>query len=118
MSALPGVEFVNADIIAADLNPQDVDAIAIQASRLMLERLKVLSAYYQSIMNNSIPDKLSAICDPLFQKAVDEAIEQHRIKGKSIAQGENGKVKIVNSEDITSLSEKLKQREASGQTRA
>ena len=43
LSALPGVEFVNADIMAADLNPQDVDAVAIQASRLMLERLKVLS---------------------------------------------------------------------------
>lgn len=44
LSALPGVEFVNADIIAVDLNPQDVDVVAIQASRLMLERLKVLSA--------------------------------------------------------------------------
>lgn len=44
LSALPGVEFVNADIIAADLNPEDVNAVAIQASRLMLERLKVLSA--------------------------------------------------------------------------
>ena len=43
LSALPSVEFVNADIIAADLNPKDVDAVAIQASRLMLERLKVLS---------------------------------------------------------------------------
>ncbi len=44
LSALHSVEFVNADIIAADLNPEDVDAVAIQASRLMLERLKVLSA--------------------------------------------------------------------------
>ena len=44
LSALPSVEFVNADIIAADLNAEDVDAVAIQASRLMLERLKVLSA--------------------------------------------------------------------------
>ena len=68
-------------------------------------------------MNNSIRDKLSTICDPLFQKAVDEAIEQHRIKGESIAQAENGKVKIVNSEDIIPLSEKLKQREAKKQTR-
>ncbi|MEL6788458.1 MAG: hypothetical protein AAFO76_13875 [Cyanobacteria bacterium J06607_15] len=69
-------------------------------------------------MNSSIPDKLSTICDPLFQKAVDEAIEQHRIKGESIAQSENGKVKIVNPEEITPLSEKLKQREAKGQARA
>ena len=69
-------------------------------------------------MNNSIPDKLSTICDPLFQKAVDETIEQHRIKGESIAQGENGKVKIVNPEEMTPLSEKLKQREAKGQTHA
>ena len=67
-------------------------------------------------MNNSIPDKLSTICDSLFQKAVDEAIEQHRIRGESIAQGENGKVKIVNSEEIIPLAEKLKQREAKGQT--
>lgn len=69
-------------------------------------------------MNNSIPDKLSTICDPLFKKAVNEAIEQHRIKGESIVQGEDGKVKIVNSEDIIPLSEKLKQREAREQTRA
>lgn len=69
-------------------------------------------------MNNSIPDKLSTICDPLFQKAVDEAIEQHRIKGESIAQGENGKVKIVNPEEIPPLTEKLKQRKAEEQTPA
>ena len=43
LSALPGVEFVNADIIAAELNPQDIDAVSFQASRLMLERLKSLS---------------------------------------------------------------------------
>ena len=63
-------------------------------------------------MNDSIPDKLSTICDPLFQKAVDEAIEQHRIKGESIAVGENSKVKIVSPEDIIPLAEKLKQRKA------
>ncbi len=43
LSSLSGVEFVNADIIAADLNPDDVDSVAIQASRLMLERLNTLS---------------------------------------------------------------------------
>ena len=37
------LEFVNADIIAAELNRNDVDAVAIQASRLMLERLSTLS---------------------------------------------------------------------------
>ena len=63
-------------------------------------------------MNNSIPDKLSTICDSLFQKAVDEAIEQHRIKGESITISENGKVKIVPLEEITPLADKLKQREA------
>jgi predicted ABC-type ATPase len=36
------LEFVNADIIATEINPNDVDAMAIQASRLMLERLKTL----------------------------------------------------------------------------
>lgn len=67
-------------------------------------------------MNNSIPDKLSTICDSLFQKAVDEAIEQHRIKGESIAVSVQGKVKIVPPEEITPLADKLKQREARQQT--
>ena len=34
----PSPEFVNADIIAARLNPDDVDAVAITASKIMLER--------------------------------------------------------------------------------
>ncbi|MEM9274075.1 MAG: hypothetical protein AAGA80_14060 [Cyanobacteria bacterium P01_F01_bin.143] len=66
-------------------------------------------------MKNSIPDKLSTLCDPLFQKAVDEAIEQHRIKGEAIAISENGKVKIVQPEEITPLADKLKQRAAQEQ---
>ena len=37
------IEFVNADIIAAELNPDRVDTVAIQASRLMLERINTLS---------------------------------------------------------------------------
>ena len=37
------IEFVNADIIAAELNPNNVDAVAIEASRLMLERINTLS---------------------------------------------------------------------------
>jgi predicted ABC-type ATPase len=37
------LEFVNADLIAAELNPNNVEAEAIQASRLMLERLNTLS---------------------------------------------------------------------------
>lgn len=37
------VEFVNADIIAAQLNPDDVDSAAIQASRIMLKRLDDLA---------------------------------------------------------------------------
>ncbi|NJL51047.1 MAG: hypothetical protein HC930_00485 [Hydrococcus sp. SU_1_0] len=69
-------------------------------------------------MNNSISDKLSTIFEPLFQTAVDEAIEQHRIKGESIAQSENGKVKIVTPEEMIPLAEKLKQREPKGQTHA
>lgn len=54
------------------------------------------------------PENISA----LFQKAVDEAIEQHRIKGESIAISVQGKVKIVTPEEITPLAEKLRQREA------
>lgn len=69
-------------------------------------------------MNNSIPDKLSTITDSLFQKAVDEAIEQHRINGESIAISVQGKVKIVTPEEITPLAEKLKQREAPKQAQS
>ena len=36
------LEFINADIIAAEINPNDVDVVAIQASRLMLKRLHTL----------------------------------------------------------------------------
>ena len=37
------VEFINADIIAAQLNPDNPDQVAIQASRIMLNRLKTLA---------------------------------------------------------------------------
>jgi predicted ABC-type ATPase len=40
----PSPEFINADIIAAQLNPNDVDAAAIAASRMMLNRLNVLAS--------------------------------------------------------------------------
>ena len=50
----------------------------------------------------------------IFQSAVDEAIEQHRLKGEAIAISENGKVKIIPPEEITTLEDKLKQRENSG----
>ena len=53
----------------------------------------------------------------LFQKAVDEALEQHRIKGESIAVSENGRVKIIPPEEITPLADKLKQRAAQKQRR-
>ena len=52
------------------------------------------------------PENIGKLC----QKAVDEAIEQHRIKGEAIAISENGKVKIVPPEEITPLADKLKQR--------
>ena len=37
------VEFVNADIIATQLNPDNPELVAIQASRIMLQRLKNLA---------------------------------------------------------------------------
>ncbi len=37
-------EFVNADVIAAELSPSDPDAAAIQAGRIMLKRLAALAA--------------------------------------------------------------------------
>lgn len=40
-SNLDNIEFINADIIAAQLNPNDPNLVAIQASRIMLERLKI-----------------------------------------------------------------------------
>ena len=45
---LGNIEFINADIIAAQLNPDNPDAVAIQASRIMLERLKNLVQQNQS----------------------------------------------------------------------
>ncbi len=41
--AVGNIEFVNADIIAAELNPDNPDLVAIQASRIMLKRLKTLA---------------------------------------------------------------------------
>ena len=43
-SIQPNPEFVNADIIAARLNPDDVEAVAITASKIMLDHLKELAA--------------------------------------------------------------------------
>lgn len=43
----PSPEFVNADIIAAQMNPDDVESVAISASRMMLTRLKNLA--YQKV---------------------------------------------------------------------
>jgi hypothetical protein len=63
-------------------------------------------------MNNSIPDKLSTLFDPLVEKAVDEAIEQHRLNGQAIAQSDdNGNVIIIQPEDIIPLAEKIRQRQ-------
>jgi predicted ABC-type ATPase len=39
---LGGIEFVNADIIAAQLNPEFPESVAFQAGRIMLERVDVL----------------------------------------------------------------------------
>ena len=66
-------------------------------------------------MKQNIDDRLSTKLNSLVQKAVDKAIEQHRIKGESIAISENGKVKIVPPEEITPLADKLKQRAAQKQ---
>ena len=65
------------------------------------------------IMKNSMLPKLSTLFDSIFQEAVDEAIEQHRLKGEAIAVSENGKVKIIPPEEITPLEDKLKQRQDS-----
>lgn len=43
-SLKPSPEFINADIIAAQLNPDGVDAVAITASRLMLNRINNLAS--------------------------------------------------------------------------
>ncbi len=39
-----GIEFVNADIIAAKLNPEFPESVAFQAGRIMLKRVDVLLA--------------------------------------------------------------------------
>lgn len=43
LNTAPNIEYVNADTIAAQLNPSDVEAVAIQASRMMLTRLNALA---------------------------------------------------------------------------
>ena len=54
------------------------------------------------------PENISRI----FQEAVDEAIEQHRLNNNAIAQcDEYGNVIEIQPEDITPLAEKLKQRQ-------
>ena len=48
----------------------------------------------------------------LFQEAVDEAVEQHRLNGHAIAQSDElGNVIEIQPEDITPLTQKLKQRQ-------
>ena len=65
-------------------------------------------------MNESIPDRLSVLCDPIFEEAVDIAIEQHRLNDNKIAQCDsNGNVIEIASEDITPLSIKLKKQSQS-----
>lgn len=39
----PQAEFVNADVIAAEISPNDVDSAAITAGRMMLTRLRTLA---------------------------------------------------------------------------
>lgn len=41
---LTGVEFVNADLIAQDISPTSVESAAMQAGRLMLQRLHALAS--------------------------------------------------------------------------
>jgi hypothetical protein len=62
--------------------------------------------------HNPVDDLLSTRFGSLPQEAVDEAIEQHRLNGQAIAQGDgNGNVIIIQPEDITPLAEKIKQRQ-------
>lgn len=62
--------------------------------------------------HNLVDDRLSTRFDFLVQQAVDEAIEQHRLNGKAIAQSDDhGNVVIIQAEDIIPLAEKLQQRE-------
>jgi predicted ABC-type ATPase len=46
---LGNIEFINADIIAAQINPNNPDTVAIQASRIMLERLQILAQQKQNL---------------------------------------------------------------------
>jgi hypothetical protein len=49
----------------------------------------------------------------LFQQAVDEAIEQHRLNGIAIAQSDDdGNPIIIQPQDITPLADKLQQRKS------
>lgn len=60
---------------------------------------------------NIIPQRLSSRFDDLVQQAVDEAIEQHRIKGQAIAVSDNnGNVQTIQPEDILPLAQRLQPR--------
>jgi hypothetical protein len=45
-----------------------------------------LATDYCLSMNNFIPERLSTLCDPIFEQAVDEAIEQHRLNGNAVSE--------------------------------
>ena len=50
--------FINADIIAAELNPSNPESVAIRAGRLMLERIqKILSAYKTFAIETTLATK-------------------------------------------------------------
>jgi hypothetical protein len=62
--------------------------------------------------HNPVDDRLSTRFGSLPQQAVDETIEQHRLNGQAIAQcDDDGNVIIIQPEDITPLTEKIKQRQ-------
>jgi len=63
-------------------------------------------------MSNSFPNKLSTLCDSVFQEAIDETIEQHRLNDHAITQTDkHGNVIEIQPEDITPLAIKLQQRQ-------
>jgi len=64
-------------------------------------------------MNNyTQDDRLSTRFGSLPQQAVDEAIEQHRLKGEAIAvSDEQGNPIEIPAQDITPLAQKQKERQ-------
>jgi len=106
-------EYVNADSIAASLSPFDPESTAIQAGRLMLERIhelaekKVTFAFettmgsiYEVITMNGNDFDIIKRFEIGVRRGVSKALERHKKLGQSVVIWRDGKVVKVPPEEI------------------